>query len=108
MEGIVEPFTYKKGLFLWLSCAFILFSLLPRIDSISPDIKSPQPGKVMFNGQVNALVIGIPSWLFWQLVFTLCATGLGMYGVSKWQITEDEGQTTEEEEEGHYELMGEA
>ena len=102
---MVEPFTYKRGLYLWLSLSFVIFSLAGRIDSISPDINSPAPGTVMFNGSVNALVLGIPSWLFWQLVCTLIATGLGIYGVSQWETVEDENKTPHQEGEGHYELM---
>ena len=108
MGGLVEPFTYKRGLFLWLSFSFVFISLLPRIDSVSPDIKVPYPGKVMFNGSVNVLILGIPFWLFWQLVFTLIATGLGVYGVSKWETVEDQRKAPREEGEGHYELMEDA
>ena len=108
MGGMVEPFTHKRGLYLWLSLSFIILSLVPRIDSVSPDINSPAPGKVMFNGSVNALVLGIPSWVFWQVICTLIATGLGMYGVSQWETVEDENRTLHQEGEGHYELMEDA
>ena len=46
MGGMVEPFTYKRGLYLWLSLSFVIFSLAGRIDSISPDINSLHQGQL--------------------------------------------------------------
>jgi Na+/proline symporter len=105
MDGIVEPLTYKNGVFIWLSAFCIVASLIPRIDSISPNIIAPNPGRVELNGSVNALVLGIPTWLFWQLVILLLATALGIIGLGKWQTGGEEAAQNQKDDVG-YELMG--
>ena len=105
MDGIVEPLTYKNGVFIWLSAFCIVGSLIPRIDSISPNIIAPNPGRVELNGSVNQLVLGIPTWLFWQLVILLLATALGIIGLGKWQTGGEEAAQNQKDDVG-YELMG--
>ena len=83
MNGMIEPFTYKGGIFLWITAGFLALSFVPRLDT--PELA----GTVRLNGKVNKIIWGLPSWVFWNLVMLIFATMFGIFGTHQWEAGDE-------------------
>ena len=80
---MIEPFTYKGGIFLWITAGFLALSFVPRLDT--PELA----GTVRLNGKVNKIIWGLPSWVFWNLVMLIFATMFGIFGTHQWEAGDE-------------------
>ena len=86
MEGILEPLTYKKGLWIWLAVFFILCSFLPKMGSVASDLDPTMATQMLNNGEINSVIAGLPVWAFWDLMLNVCAIVCGIYGAGFWSV----------------------
>ena len=90
MSGISEPLTYKKGMWVWTTVFFLLLSIIPKLGVIDPALNDDTDDRYDFNGIINKIILGLPEWAFWELILTACAAICGIYGTSRWTVTNDE------------------
>ena len=85
MEGLVEPLTHRKGMWIWLSLGCMLCTFLAKIDSVGEDLKGPARN-YMFNGEINSIILGLPRWTFWDITLMVCGAVCGIIGTGFWSV----------------------
>jgi SSS family solute:Na+ symporter/sodium/pantothenate symporter len=102
MEGIVEPITFKNGLFVFAALACLFFSFFGRIDSIDPALAGIEGiTRYMFNGHVNHVIFGVPAYTFIEIVFMVACALCGIFAVRQWTVDGEGEEGNSGEREGH-------
>jgi SSS family solute:Na+ symporter/sodium/pantothenate symporter len=65
--------------------ASVFLQFFVRLGPVDGDLK----GNLLFNGEPNKIIAGLPAWAFWQLLVTLMGSACGFWTVMQWDVRED-------------------
>eukprot|EP01084_Bolivina_argentea_P256366 431602_1 len=99
MEGISEPITKYRGIFVWLYIGLSFLVVIHWIGEVDPElieIYGTQGAKqLLYNGYVQNVVAGFPQWLFQSMIWYAVATVLGLIATLLWNVdVKHEGKMT--------------
>lgn len=83
-----EPIFFMRGIpaLLIPLCAFL--QVLVRTGPVDGDLKPD----ILFNGEPNKIIAGLPAWAYWQLMVLLLGSVCGLWSIMQWDVS-DEGSS---------------